>query len=103
MLGRYRNPDELPKEGYGFEPYDNEEEEEEEEDEYRSKKVKSDNIPSSTGEFHFVFHEVDYDLPNFALLYGKMINTATGEIVGVLSGDLLQLRFLLAQLGLHDR
>ena len=89
MLHRYRNPDELPKEGYGFEPY-GDEEEDEEENEYSSKKIKSDNIPSSTGEFHFVFHEVDYDLPNFALLYGKMINTATGELVGVLCGDLLE-------------
>ena len=85
MLDRYRNgPDELPHEGYGFE------EDEEDDDAYSSNKIfKSDIIPSSTGEFHFAFYEVDYDLPNFALLYGKMIHTATNERVGVISADLL--------------
>jgi hypothetical protein len=102
MFGRYRTPDELPREGYGFgvggrsddmdnedgenEDYENDDDENEDEN---SKTIKSGSIPSSTGEFHFIFHETDYDLPNFALLYGKMIHTATKETVGVISADLL--------------
>lgn len=86
MFGLYRKPDELPREGYGFgvggrsddmENEEDENEDDENDDDENSKKIKSGIIPSSTGEFHFIFHETDYDLPNFALLYGKMIHTAT--------------------------
>ena len=97
MLGRYLKPDELPREGYGFgvggrsddmENEDDDNEDDDNEDE-NSGKIKSGKIPSSTGEFHYIFQESDYDLPNFALLYGKMIHTATMETVGVISADLL--------------
>ena len=70
MLGRYRTPDELPHEGYGS---DDENDDDENEDE-NSKTIKSGNIPSSSGEFHFIFHETDDDLPNFALLYLSLIH-----------------------------
>ena len=97
MLGRYLKPDELPREGYGFgvggrsddmENEDDDNEDDDNEDE-NSGKIKAGKIPSSTGEFHYIFQESDYDLPNFALLYGKMIHTATMETVGVISADLL--------------
>lgn len=98
MFGRYRMPDELPREGYGFgvggrsddmENEDDDNEDDDNEDENSGKNIKSGKIPSSTGEFHYIFQESDYDLPNFALLYGKMIHTATMETVGVISADLL--------------
>ena len=68
MFGLYRKPDELPREGYGFgvggrsddmeneddenEDYENDDDENEDEN---SKNIKSGIIPSSTGEFHFIF------------------------------------------------
>ena len=95
MFGRYLKPDELPREGYGFgvggrsDDMENEDDDNEDDDNEDEKKIKSGKIPSSTGEFHYIFQESDYDLPNFALLYGKMIHTATMETVGVISADLL--------------
>jgi hypothetical protein len=40
------------------EDYENDDDENEDEN---SKTIKSGNIPSSTGEFHFIFHETDYN------------------------------------------
>ena len=88
MLGRYRAPDALPDEGYGFE---NEHDDEDDEDEYANpSKKRSGPIKSSSGEFSFEFFEGDYGLgPDFALLYGNMVSVADNVTVGRLCGDLV--------------
>ena len=52
--------------------------------------MRSGRIPSHTGNYYFTFNETDCNYGfTFAALFGKMFNTKTDEVVGVLKANLV--------------
>ena len=93
-----RNPDELPREGYGFEEWlealaNGDEDGEIESGTYEGY-TRSGVIASESGEYHIEFFETygehDYRPGWFFLIYGKMVRTADQTVVAVINAQLLK-------------
>ena len=78
-----QGPDSLPGDGYGFEESD-------EGEDHDDNRIVSPKMPSSGGDFYFVFYEADQDSsPLLKVIYGKMLQMETDETVAVLSAELV--------------